>query len=399
MKRPVLILIAFIACSDSSVTSRPVVPDAAVAERRAEPGDVGVRAIVSIVVTPNPATVGVGVSLQLGVAATNHLGNVMTNPAAATWSTSDPSVVTVGPSGVVTGVAAGTASVRAAAANGVFGETTVIVTSPPPPPAASVLLAAGDIAVCSTSYDEATAALLDAEPGTIAALGDLAYDNGTTAEFANCYNPSWGRHKSRTKPVPGNHEYNSANAAPYYAYFGSAAADPAKGYYSYDLGDWHIVALNSNCTYVSCAVGSLQEQWLIADLAATTKACILAYWHHPRWSSDSKHGNNTRVQPLVRALVNARADVLLSGHAHDYERFNMQDAANNYSAVGLRQFVVGTGGRTPFYAFGTPKPNSQVRNNTTHGVLKLTLSATSYSWQFLPVAGSSFTDTGTQGCH
>ena len=199
--------------------------------------------------------------------------------------------------------------------------------------------------------------------------------------------------------MPGNDEYGTANAAPYFAYFGAAAGNPSKGYYSYDLGDWHIVALNSNCAMVSCAIGSAQETWLKADLAATAKACILAYWHHARWSSDASHGNNTSVQPLVRALFTAGADVLLSGHAHDYERFGLQDPSGNASPVGIRQFVVGTGGRTPLYSWGTIKANSQVRNNTTLGVLKLTLGATSYSWSFLPVAGSTFTDAGTQACH
>ncbi|MBL8959724.1 MAG: Ig-like domain-containing protein, partial [Gemmatimonadetes bacterium] len=397
-----LLLLAALACGDPDHAARPITAPTASTARGpdAREGDVGGRAIVSLTLSPNPLNLGVGATSQLALAATSHTGEVSTKPAGATWTTDDATIATVSSLGVVTGVAAGTAHVRATAANGVFGETTVNVTgSPPPPPTTHTLLAAGDIAVCGSSGDEATATLLDAEAGTVLALGDLAYPNGTTADFTNCYDTSWGRHKARTLPVPGNHEYGTANASPYFTYFGATAGNPGKGYYSYDLGAWHVVALNSNCIMVSCAIGSAQEVWLKADLAATTKPCILAYWHHARWSSDASHGNNTKVQPLVRALFNAGADVLLSAHAHLYERFGLQDPSNNASPVGIRQFVVGTGGRTPLYSWGAIKPNSQVRNNTTLGVLKLTLGATSYSWSFLPVAGSTFTDSGTQACH
>jgi hypothetical protein len=267
-----------------------------------------------------------------------------------------------------------------------------------PPPV--TLLAAGDIASCASSGDEATANVLDAHPdGTVATLGDNVYDNGTASEFANCYDPTWGRHKSRTKPAAGNHDYNTPGATGYYGYFGAAAGDPAKGYYSYDLGAWHVVVINSNCGAVSCAAGSPQETWLRADLAASTATCTLAYWHHPRWSSGTTHGSQSMMGPIYLALYDNNADVVLAGHEHNYERFaplNPSGAVD--SARGIREFVVGTGGRS-HYPFGSPITGSEVRNNDTYGVLQLTLAATSYSWQFLPEAGKTFADSGTGNCH
>lgn len=263
-----------------------------------------------------------------------------------------------------------------------------------------VLLAAGDIASCASTGDEATAALLNARSAAIVAtLGDNAYDNGTASEFANCYDPSWGQSRARTNPAPGNHDYSTAGAAGYYGYFGAAAGDPAKGYYSYDIGTWHVVALNSNCTIVSCSVGSAQEQWLRADLAAHPAACTLAYWHHPRYSSGSTHGSSTATQALYQALYDNNADVILSGHEHNYERFAPMNAAGGLDAArGIRTFVVGTGGRS-HYGFGTPVTGSEVRNGDTFGVLKLTLKAGGYDWQFVPEAGKTFTDSGSGTCH
>jgi hypothetical protein len=227
-------------------------------------------------------------------------------------------------------------------------------------------------------------------------MGDNAYENGTATEYNNCYDPTWGRHKARTKPSAGNHEYNTAGATGYYGYFGSAAGDPAKGYYSYDLGDWHVVVLNSN---IARDATSAQIAWLRADLTANTKSCTLAYWHHPRYSSGSGHGNNTSVQPFWDVLYEFNADVILNGHDHDYERFAPQNAAGALDNVrGIREFVVGTGGRA-LYALGTLKANSEVFNASTYGVIRMTLSAGSYSWQFMPVAGQTFTDSGTSSCH
>ena len=259
-----------------------------------------------------------------------------------------------------------------------------------------MFVGAGDIAGCSSSGDEATAQLLDTIAGTVFTLGDNAYQDGTTANFADCYEPSWGRHKARTRPSPGNHDYHTSGAAPYYAYFGANAGDPGKGYFSFDLGEWHIISLNSN---VSMSAGSAQEQWLRADLAASTKRCTLAYWHHPRFSSSSNHGSSTAPQPLWQALYDAGADVVLSGHDHTYERFAPQRPDGVADAArGIREFVVGTGGIS-HYSFATPIANSEVRNDDAWGVLKLTLHADGYEWVFVPVAGKTFTDSGFGTCH
>ena len=267
-----------------------------------------------------------------------------------------------------------------------------------------VLLAAGDIADCTSADREgafATAPLLDAFPtAPVAALGDEAYPHGAPADFSTCYAPTWGRAKRRTHPVPGNHDYDTPGAAGYYAYFGGAAGEPGKGYYSYDLGRWHVVALNSNCEFVAggCAAGSPQDQWLRGDLAAHPARCTLAYWHHPRFSS-GKNGSDATMQPLWQTLQDAGVDVLLVGHDHEYERFAPQDAgATPDAARGIREFVVGTGGGG-LSGFFTPLPNSEVREASTYGVLKLTLAPASYSWQFVPQAGRTFADSGTASCH
>ena len=258
-----------------------------------------------------------------------------------------------------------------------------------------MLVGAGDIAGCSSAGDEATAALLDTLPGTVFTAGDNAYPDGTATNFASCYGPSWGRHKARTRPSPGNHEYHTSGASGYYNYFGAAAGDSGKGYYSYDLGDWHIISLNSN---ISMIAGSPQEQWLRADLAANTKTCTLAYWHHPRFSSGS-HGSSNAPRPLWQALYDFDADVIISGHDHNYQRFAPQTPAGVADpARGLRQFVVGTGGIS-HYNFATPIANTEAYNTDTWGVLKLTLYADSYTWEFVPVAGMTYTDSGSGACH
>ncbi|MGH7515412.1 MAG: Ig-like domain-containing protein [Gemmatimonadales bacterium] len=351
--------------------------------------------VASVTVTPNPASVQVGSQLQLTATPKDANGTPLTGRAIS-WSTSAATIATVNTSGLVSGVAAGPATITATS-EGQSGSSAVTVTSAAPPPPGAVLLAAGDIASCSSSGDEATAKLLDALTGTVATLGDNAYDSGTPSEFANCYDPTWGRHKSRTRPSPGNHDYTTAGATGYYGYFGTSAGPSGQGYYSYDLGDWHIVSLNSN---VGMAAGSAQEKWLRADLAASTKRCTLAYWHHPRFSSGTKHGNFTAAQPIWQALYDLNADVVLSGHEHNYERFGPQTAAGVADAArGIREFVVGTGGESHYNDLGTAKPNSQLFNGTTWGVLKLTLGTGSYSWQFVPIAGQSFTDSGSGSCH
>ncbi|MGH7614975.1 MAG: metallophosphoesterase, partial [Gemmatimonadales bacterium] len=223
----------------------------------------------------------------------------------------------------------------------------------------TVLVGAGDIAECGTTGDEATANLLDNVAGTVFTAGDNAYNDGSAANYAQCYAPSWGRHKARTRPSPGNHDYRTADATGYFDYFGSNAGPAGLGYYSYNFGNWHIVSLNSN---ISMSAGSTQEQWLRADLAASTKPCTLAYWHHPRFSSGSHHGSSTGPQPLWQALYDANAEIVVSGHEHNYERFAPQTPTGAADASrGIREFVVGTGG-TDFYPSGTAIANSQVRN-------------------------------------
>jgi hypothetical protein len=262
-----------------------------------------------------------------------------------------------------------------------------------------VLVGAGDIASCSSNGDEATANLLDGIGGTVAVFGDNVYESGTIAEYRNCYGPSWGRHKARTKPSAGNHEYYTAGASGYFEYFGTAAGDPEEGYYSYDLGSWHVVVLNSNCADVGgCGAGSTQERWLRADLANNSSACTAAYFHHPRFSS-SRIGNNSAMMPFWEALYDAGAEVVLVGHAHHYERFAPQTPGGQADpAEGIRQFVVGTGGKS-LNSFGTVKANSQVRLSNANGVIKLTLHPASYDWQFVTAPGGTVADSGSTNCH
>ncbi len=262
-----------------------------------------------------------------------------------------------------------------------------------------VLVGAGDIASCSYTGDSATASLLDRIPGTVFAAGDTVYESGSSAEFANCYAPTWGRFRSRTLPVPGNHEYGSAGAAPYFAYFGSRAGTPGQGWYAYDLGGWRIYGLNSNCASAGgCGPGSAQEAWLRADLAANPRKCVAAIWHHPLFSSGA-HGSTAATRPLWQALYDAGAELVINGHDHDYERFAPQAPDGSADPdTGIREFVAGTGG-AGLRSFGTVRPNSEVRKTGVRGVLKLELKTTGYTWRFLPVAGSTWTDSGSGSCH
>jgi hypothetical protein len=257
-----------------------------------------------------------------------------------------------------------------------------------------VLVGAGDISSCSGSGDEATAKLIDGIAGVVFTAGDNAYENGSTSEYSNCYNPTWGRFKDRTNPSPGNHEYNTSDATGYYGYFGTAAGDPTKGYYSYNLGSWHIVVLNSE---ISTATGSTQEKWLRQDLVANPTTCTLAYWHEPRFSSGSTHGSSSAVQSLWQVLYDFHADVIVNGHEHNYERFAPQSPSGTADVNGLTEIVAGMGGRS-HYGFGTILPNSLARNSDTYGVLKFTLHSNSYDWQFVPEAGKNYSDSGTAPC-
>ncbi len=282
---------------------------------------------------------------------------------------------------------------------------TVPPVSPSPEPAPAtlvvpedpVLVGAGDIASCDSDGDEKTADLLDRIPGHVFTLGDNAYPDGTPEQFDRCYEPTWGRHKARTRPAAGNHDYRTRGAAGYFDYFGAAAGDRDKGYYSYDIERWHIVVINSNCREAGgCRTGSPQETWLRADLAGHPVPCTVAMWHHPRFSS-ALHGNDASMRDIWRTLQEGGVDLVLAGHDHDYERFEPQDADGNADPKGPRSIVVGTGGRS-FYQFGSILPNSVVRNTETPGLLKLTLHPDSYHWQFIPVAGATFTDSATAKC-
>ncbi|RLK61671.1 DUF7594 domain-containing protein [Actinokineospora cianjurensis] len=273
--------------------------------------------------------------------------------------------------------------------------TTPPTTTTSQPSGDPVLVGAGDISN-SGSGDTATAALLDNIPGTVYTTGDNVYNDGTTTEFNNYYNPTWGRHKARTKPAPGNHDYNTSGASGYYSYFGAQAGPSGRGYYSYDLGTWHVVSLNSE---ISMSTGSAQEQWLRSDLAASSKPCTLAYWHKPRFTSGADHAPSTATGPLVQALYDYNAEVIVTGHNHHYERFApMNPSGSADSSRGIRHFVAGMGG-AGFYNFGTIQPNSEARNNNTFGVLKFTLHANSYNWEFVPQAGKTYNDSGSNACH
>jgi len=253
----------------------------------------------------------------------------------------------------------------------------------------------------------ATAALLDEIPGVVFTAGDLAYIEWywsifPTTGFARCYDGTWGRHKARTRPAPGNHEYEyfPFPGRAYFTYFGVNAGERGKGYYSYDLETWHVVVLNSNCAESGgCGPGSPQEQWLRHDLQTHGRSCIAAYWHHPLFSS-GPHGGSQEVKPFWDALHQAGATVVVNGHDHDYERFGLLDSEGRADPErGIREFVVGTGGAEHYEFRRTTVSGSEVRNNDTFGVLKLTLHEASYEWQFVPEAGRSFTDHGAGRCH
>jgi hypothetical protein len=265
-----------------------------------------------------------------------------------------------------------------------------------------VLVGAGDIAG-NWSADEATAQLLDAIGGTVLTLGDNVYPSGSAGEFSAYFEITWGRHKSRTYPSPGNHDYLAAGAVPYFDYFYSANAVVAgldvsrRGYYSFDVGGWHVISLNSSD---GSPPSQAQLDWLRADLSAHKTNCMLAYWHHPRFSSGAAHGNNANMDAFWRILFDNGVDVVLNGHDHVYERFDPQSPDSVPDVAGIRAFTVGTGG-APLYAFGLIRANSAVRGEGVYGVLMLTLHAASYEWQFVKIASQQnepFTDSGSSSC-
>jgi acid phosphatase type 7 len=272
---------------------------------------------------------------------------------------------------------------------------------PPPPPAPPAapdgpsVVAAGDIAECDHDRDEATAKLVDARPDAIVlTLGDNAYPDGREQAFRECYGPTWGRHKARTRPSPGNHEYEwyQKDANAHFLYFGESAGQWGKGYYSFDVGEWHLISLNSNCSAEflgGCDPGSEQERWLREDLRRSRHRCTLAYWHHPRFSAGGRHGSQSFVEPFWQALYEAGADVVLSGHEHNYQRFAPQTPTGDADPErGIRQFVVGTGG-APLYELGDPIANLEAQG----------LGPDGYDWRFVPVPPATFTDSGSGRCH
>jgi hypothetical protein len=266
---------------------------------------------------------------------------------------------------------------------------------PPPPPAGVVIAGAGDIAGCPATGAGQTAAVLDAvAPSQVFTVGDNAYPNGTAADFT-CFESTWGRFKPSMIPVPGNHEYNTPGAPGYYDYFGVLAGPRGLGYYAKDVGTWRVYALNTECTAVDCAA---EATWLANDLAANPRQCVVGIWHEPRFSS-GPHGDASWVAPFYQALYNAGAEVVLNGHDHHYERFDPMDPNGTLDATrGLREFIVGTGG-IGSTVLNAVHANSAARQTGTFGVLKLTLRAASYDWEFVPVAGRTFTDSGTASCH
>lgn len=272
-------------------------------------------------------------------------------------------------------------------------------TRPPKAPAAAVaplegavirIAAAGDISNAELGMQRVTSDLvLDGGYDAVLTLGDNQYPRGELLNFERYYAPTWGRFKAITWPSVGNHEYGTKGAAGYFDYFGARAGKRDEGYYSFELGDWHLIALNSNCGDVGCGPGSPQLTWLTADLAATKKKCVLAYWHHPRFSS-GPHGNAANTAPLWDALAAAHSDVVLSGHDHIYERFEPRD--------GIQSFVVGTGGSS-HYPVALAGAGSATHDAETFGILELQLGAGAYAWRFLSVPGATFTDTGRGSCH
>lgn len=264
--------------------------------------------------------------------------------------------------------------------------------TPPPPTGPSVLVGAGDIAVCGATSTASTAALLDTITGTVFTAGDNVYDRGTTEEFVNCYGPTWGRHKARTRPAPGNHDYVTGNGAPYFAYFGEQAGPAGLGYYSFTAGDWHVISLNSN---VPAGQGSAQLEWLRADLRENPARCTAAIWHHPVFSS-GRNGPQTVMRDVWRLLQESGADLVINGHDHLYERFARLDAVGRPDAgAGMREFIAGTGG-APLYEFHGISPGSEARI-AAWGVLKLTLYTSGYAWEFVSVQGG-IVDQGQDIC-
>ena len=305
------------------------------------------------------------------------------------------------PAASASGAASGSPAAGATGTAGPSGSGSAATASPsgtPAPKTNQVLVGAGDIADCSTGDDAATARLLDQLPGTVFTAGDNALPEGSASQYADCYAPTWGRHLARTRPAPGERDWATKDLAGYLGYFGAAAAPDGVSWYSYDLGWWHIVVLDSACEKVGgCTADSDQGRWLAKDLAASKATCTLAIWHRPLASSGDA-GGDPAVAPFWQALFAAHAEVIVNAHDRDYERFAPQDPAGREDRVnGIRQFVVGTGG-APLGGFGPSAENSEFRLAGAHGVIRLLLREKSYAWTFVPSDGTA-TDSGQADCH
>jgi uncharacterized protein YjdB len=347
------------------------------------------KPVASVAVRPASKELTVGEEYQLEAILRSADGEILRGRAIH-WSSEHSDVASVSSRGGVRARSPGTASIEAES-EGVDGGATIRVTRPADVPV--VFVGAGDIATCPGNGDEATAQLLDNIPGTVFTAGDNVYSSGSEAEYANCYEPTWGRHKHRTRPIPGNHDYETPSAAGYFNYFGAVAGDRATGYYSYDLGSWHVLALN---TQFSGRSGTPQAEWVKADLAAHQSHCTLALWHMPLFAVDSA---SDKMKNIFQMLYDAGAEIVINGHEHNYERFAPQTAEAVLDPDrGIRQFIVGTGGRS---VGGNPRrpANSEVFYKGGFGVLKLTLYSDSYDWAFIPVKGGTFTDRGSARCH
>ena len=326
--------------------------------RRSEPG--------AVVASPSPAS---------------HLP-APSSASSSTASTSGSAATSGSASQSASGSASGSAAASAAGS----------------PSTDAVLVGAGDIATCGADADSATAALVKGIAGAVFTAGDNAYENGSSKDFHDCYDPTWGAFKDRTRPSAGNHDWQTKDLSGYLGYFGAAAAPNGTSWYSYDLGAWHVIVLDSDCSNVGgCGAESPQGRWLAADLKGSTSLCTLAIWHHPRFSSGF-HGNDGSVEPFWRALYAAGADLIVNGHDHDYERFAPQDPAGGEDrARGIREFVVGTGG-AELRPFVIGRAHSELRASGSYGIIRLDLHQGSYDWRFIPTDGT-FSDSGTAPCH
>jgi Bacterial Ig-like domain (group 2) len=302
------------------------------------------------------------------------------------WASTAPTIAAIDGTGLVRALRTGRVTIRGAV-GGDTASQAITVTDP-------VLVGAGDMGTCTSNHDEATAVLVDSVAGTVFTLGDNDYSDGTpTPAYGVCFDSSWGRFKARLRPAPGDDDLRNASLADYYAYFG-AIAHPPLGYYSYDLGTWHVVVLN-----VITSTDTTQLNWLRADLAGHSNLCTLAILHRPPFSSGNTH-NSPGQLPVFQALYDNGAEMLLSGNDHDYERFGPQAPDQSPDPTrGVVEIVVGTGGKS-HGAINLPlQPNSAAQNADTYGVLRLVLHPSSYEWRFIPVAGRTFTDAGSANCH